>query len=128
VSLGFWGVYLRRRSFWWAVIPGGVLATLATVAATGSLVPGTFSGAVFFAGMAATFVLVALLPSEGGPRQWAFVPAVVLAALALITLTDRPEALNIGWPLVLIALGMLVLFRTWRRPEPGPDQPHHRPL
>ena len=32
IGLGFWIVYLVDRAHWWAIIPGGVLVTLAVVA------------------------------------------------------------------------------------------------
>ena len=32
IGLSFWVIYLTRRDFWWAVIPGGALMTLALVA------------------------------------------------------------------------------------------------
>ncbi|NLE75414.1 MAG: hypothetical protein GX605_01515, partial [Chloroflexi bacterium] len=48
ISLSFWCIYLMRREQWWAVIPGGVLGTLAVVASLSSVVGGVDLGAVFF--------------------------------------------------------------------------------
>ncbi len=37
IGVSFWLIYLLRRDFWWAIIPGGVLCTLAVVVVTSSL-------------------------------------------------------------------------------------------
>jgi hypothetical protein len=66
VGLGFWMVYFTRREYWWAVIPGGVLFSLALVALIATWYQGEVVGAIFFLGMAATFGMVCLLPTPPG--------------------------------------------------------------
>ena len=77
VGLSFWIIYFLKRDFWWAVIPGGALFTLALLPLLSEFVDGLIVGGVFFLGMGATFALVALLPSPEGDRRWAFIPAAV---------------------------------------------------
>jgi len=121
VAVGFWAVYARDRRLWWAVIPGGVVTTLALVAllspTTTSPAGGAGVGALFFLGLALTFVLVALLP--GGPRPWGYVLAVVFAAIGLISALQAVADLPVGdyvAPAALAAIGLLVIWRT---------MPHH---
>jgi len=37
LGVAFWMVYLRRTEYWWSMIPGGVLLTLAVVAGGGEM-------------------------------------------------------------------------------------------
>ena len=58
IGLSFVLVYLMQKRNWWAVIPAGVLTTLALVTLVSEW--GFFdAGAVFFLGLAATFALLA---------------------------------------------------------------------
>jgi hypothetical protein len=104
---------------WWAVIPAGVLFSLAATA----LVDGTTrsagaGGSVFLFGLAATFFVLTRLSVS--PQPWAIFPAGVLAVLAVVTLTTSG-----GWlvPAVLIAAGAWMLFRpnAARGAAPRPD-------
>ncbi len=118
LALGFWVVYLSDRSNWWAIIPGGVLVTLALVAGLGSSVSGMQTGGIFFLGLAATFALVGILPSKEGRMQWAFIPAGVLLLLALVTMVQAVTVLKYLWPVVIILLGAFFLYRAVKsRPQ-----------
>jgi hypothetical protein len=128
LGLGFWGVYLLQRHFWWAIIPGGTLLTLAAVTALGDRGLGHVSGAALFLGLAATFGLVSVVPSEGAPRRWGLLPAAVLAVMGLTLFANRPMVMQIGWPLLLIGAGLAVLYRSRHRPDIVRDQPEHKAL
>lgn len=45
LSLSFWGVYATHQEHWWAIIPGGVLLTLAGVATISNTFAGGIRGA-----------------------------------------------------------------------------------
>src|SRR5436853_4226616 len=60
IGLGFGAVYLTGRERWWALIPGGVLLTLALVAGLSETIAGVDLGWVFFLGLALTFGLLAI--------------------------------------------------------------------
>lgn len=118
IGLGFLTVYLQRPTRWWPIIPAGVALTLAVVTAAGPFVPGPVSGAVFLLGLAVTFGAVALVPTAGAPRTWAWIPAGVLTVLAAITLGAAEAA--VFWPLILIAAGVyFVAVWALRRRQPG---------
>ncbi len=112
IGLAFWLVYLRRQEQWWAIIPGGVLVTLALVAGLDFLTD--WSDVIFFLGMGLTFLLVALLPGQAYNTRWAFIPAGILGVLGLLLMAPNLSFLNYIWPIILVGLGIFVLVRNWR--------------
>jgi hypothetical protein len=116
ISLGFWAVFLRKRENWWAVIPGGVLMTLATVAGLSEVVSGLEIGGIFFLGLALTFSLVYVLPTPEGRMTWAVIPAGILFALGVLILIGAGSVINFVWPVALILVGSYLLYRSlWLR-------------
>lgn len=110
IGLAFWLVYLRRQEQWWAIIPGGVLVTLALVAGLDFL--SDWTDVIFFLGLGVTFALVALLPGQAYNTRWAYIPAGILAVLGLILIAPIQSAINYVWPVLLVALGIYVLVRS----------------
>ena len=97
-GLGFLLAYALRPSEWWALIPGGVLLTLALVA----LLDAAW---LLFLGFAATFgVLFAL------GHRWALWPALGLL-VPLAFWEGVGEALGYLFPLALVFLGAWLLWR-----------------
>jgi hypothetical protein len=113
LGLGFLGVYLLRRAFWWAIIPAGVLLSLAVVAGISPRMSDTIVGPVLFIGLALTFGLVAIAPPDA-PRRWAFIPAAVLLLIAVLALVNAPVVLNILGPALLILFGLALLYRAYK--------------
>ncbi|NOQ39704.1 MAG: hypothetical protein GQ562_05235 [Anaerolineales bacterium] len=111
IGLAFWLIYLRRQDQWWAIIPGGVLLTLAAVAGLEKILD--WSEVIFFLGLACTFALVGILPNQQDTR-WAFIPAAVLAVLGVALFAPFKSAMLLIWPVALIALGVYILFRNWK--------------
>jgi hypothetical protein len=111
IGLAFWLIYLRRQDHWWAIIPGGVLLTLAAVAGLDNILD--WSEVIFFLGLAVTFALVGILPNQLDTR-WAFIPAAVLAVLGVALFAPFRSAMLLIWPVALIALGVFILFRNWK--------------
>lgn len=114
IGLAFLVVYAANRQFWWALIPGGVLITLAVVAGLDRFA-GLETGGVFFLGLGLTFAAVALVPTPQGQMRWAFIPAAVLAVMGLLLLVGFTTAINYIWPVALILAGLLLLTRALRR-------------
>ncbi|MCJ7735226.1 MAG: hypothetical protein MUP11_11830, partial [Anaerolineales bacterium] len=112
IGLAFWLVYLRRREQWWAIIPGGVLVTLAFVAGFDKIMD--FSDVIFFLGLGATFALVALLPNQTHNTKWAFIPAGILTVLGIALFAPFQSIINIAWPIILVGLGIFILIRNWK--------------
>ena len=119
MALAFWLVYRtpsrKQAVTGWAIIPAGVLTTLATVAAVDTLRPRWDGGAVFLLGMTATFTVIYLLPPERGGGRWALWPALAWALLTVIV-NDPTGAFTRWWlPLTLIGIGIAVLGWSRRR-------------
>lgn len=112
IGLAFWLVYLRRPEQWWAIIPGGVLISLALVAGLETLAD--WSDVIFFLGLGLTFLLVALLPNKTHDTRWAFIPAGILIVLGLALFAPLESVINYVWPAVLIGLGGYLLLRNWK--------------
>jgi hypothetical protein len=111
IGLAFWLVFLRNQDFWWAIIPGGVLLTLAVVAGLDSLAGWT--EVIFFLGLAGTFFMVAIVPGKNHDTRWAYIPAISLAVLGLVLFSPVMAILLKGWPLVLVGVGIYILLRNW---------------
>jgi hypothetical protein len=112
LGLAFLLIYIFHREHWWALIPGGVLLTLAGV----TLVSETdFAGGLFFLGLALTFGLIYLLPKPSGKSQWALYPAVILLAIGVLVTLGEANVLNYVWPLALLIAGGYVLFRSLKK-------------
>ena len=118
IGLAFWAIYLVNRSNWWAIIPGGVMLTLAAVAAldnSPSVKSDLDTGGVFLLGLGVTFALLGILPGRRREMTWSLIPAAVLGAIGLILLATSSSVVAYIVPGVLILLGLFVLYRGFRR-------------
>jgi hypothetical protein len=113
LGAGFWAVYLRGRENWWAIIPGGALLTLALVAGLSSVVGSMESYGVFFFGLALTFTLLAVLPTDEGRMRWTIIPAVALGVLGALVSIGAGGALNYVWPAALVVGGLYLILRAF---------------
>jgi hypothetical protein len=114
IGFSFFLIYLVERANWWALIPGGVLITLAATVGLEQFFPGLETAGIFFMGMGLTFALVATLPNPQGEMRWAWIPAGILALMGMIFMAAAGEMLKYILPVVLILAGMLLLFRSLR--------------
>jgi len=116
IALSFFLVYLAERGNWWALIPGGIMATIAVVAGMADSSSSSFaSGGIFFLGLGITFALVALLPNTVGRMHWAWIPAIILMLFGLLILVSAENLINYLWPSILIVGGLLLIIRAFRR-------------
>jgi hypothetical protein len=113
IGLAFWVVYFTNRAFWWAIIPGGIMVTLAVVAAVSTFLGGFETGGLFFIGMGLTFALVGIVPTPDGQMKWAFIPAVIMLLMGVLITAAATSLINYAWPLVIIAIGVFLLLRTF---------------
>jgi hypothetical protein len=123
IGAAFWLAWRDDARRWWALIPAGVLASLAVTALVDGATRGAAAGGfVFLGGLALTFFALTRLPQHA--QSWAIFPAGALAVLAVLALTTSG-----GWivPLVLIAAGAWMLLRPnaagAAAPRSGPPVP-----
>ncbi len=113
IGLAFVLIYISHNEHWWAIIPGGVLLTLAGVNFVSDET--ALAGGAFFFGLALTFGLVYLLPKPSGRLNWALYPAGILLLVAIVVLLGATELLGLVWPLALLLAGAYVLYRAIRK-------------
>ncbi len=116
IALAFLLVYLADRAQWWAIIPFGVMMTLAVVSVVdeGPLRMGRIdSGSIFFIGLGLTFLLVAILPTKVGKMTWAYIPGAILLVMGLFVLAARTDLLVIVGPAALIVVGLALVVRAF---------------
>jgi hypothetical protein len=118
IGAGFITIYRKEPKQWWAVIPGGVLWTLATVAGSEAMFPRWDAAPLFFAGLATIF---GYLYTHG--KSWAIFPAAALAIVAFLNLSFSG-----GWivPTLLIAAGIYVINR--KKPTATAQEPYQTTL
>ena len=115
IGLSFWSIYLTHREHWWAIIPGGVLLTLAVVAGLETFIQDeAITGGIFFFGMGITFLLVAALPNPMGRMTWALIPAGVLGLLGMSMIAFTANLIPYLFALILIGAGVVMLRRAMR--------------
>ncbi len=113
LGIGFFFVYIREQSNWWALIPGGVLITLGIVSLLDAINLGIDTGGIFFLGLGLTFFALTLLPNK--QLSWAYIPAMVLTAIsAFIGIISGQANSNIFWALILILAGCFMVIRSIR--------------
>ncbi len=113
IGLSFWLIYLTKTSNWWAIIPAGVLSSLAVV----TLVPENWlvSGSIFFIGLALTFAFVYILPKPEGRMKWALYPAAGLLLVGILATFGATNWLGFIWPSALLIGGGFLIYRAIRK-------------
>jgi hypothetical protein len=115
IALSFLLVYLAERGNWWAIIPAGVMTTIALVAVLDTNTSSLASGGIFFLGLGITFALVAILPTSVGKMRWAWIPAGILGLMGVLILIAAEDLINYIWPLALILAGIVLVARSINR-------------
>ena len=115
IALPFYVVYFRDGKNWWAIIPAGVMTTLAIIATLGiagwikDTQTGGYSNAILMGGLAATFAVVWLRHA----MSWAKVAAIILALVAVASIFFASYA-EIFWPVAIILAGGYLLYMGMR--------------
>jgi len=112
ISLAFVVVYLNDRRYWWAVIPAGVLFTVAIISVVEGLLGDFETGGLFFIGLGLTFALVAISPAPQGKMRWAWYPAAVLTVMGMLIAAAAENLFAYLWPAALILGGLVLIYRT----------------
>lgn len=113
-AMAFGLIHLRTARNWWALLPAGVLGSLALLVTFEELFPRWDATPILFLGFAATFSLLYLLSPKRGGKRWALYPAILF--IVLTVLVNDPSGSMPGWllPVLLIGGGSLMLW-WWRR-------------
>jgi hypothetical protein len=115
IGLSFWIIYILNTSFWWSIIPAGVLSTLAVVSSLDTLqAQGFDQGGIFFLGLGLTFGLLALIPTQAGRMKWPLIPAGILGVIGLIIFSASTSIFHYLWPIALILAGLYFFYVNFR--------------
>jgi len=114
IGLAFWVIYFVNREHWWAVIPGGVLVTLALIVGLESVFEGDEMAGILFLGLGLTFGVLYFLPTPQGRMKWAIFPAAILLVMGLLFTVAAIGAFQYLGALALILVGLYFLFRVFR--------------
>ncbi len=107
-AAGFAFIHQQHSRHWWAVIPAGVLGTLALIAGVASALP-RFAGltpVILFLGLGVTFAYLYLMPKH--KQGWAIYPAITATLLAILVGSFTSHWLL---PFMLIATGIYLRKR-----------------
>jgi hypothetical protein len=111
IATSFWITYITApRERWWALIPAGVLTTLAGMTIAAERFGEFQTAGFFFLGLSATFLMVALLAG----MRWAYWPALALGIMGILGLASLFEIANYIWAVALMAAGGFLLFQYFR--------------
>ncbi len=115
IGISFIVVYLLNRTFWWAIIPAGVMASLVVLILLEPLLGGDAAW-LFLLGLAVTFAVLYFIPGSQGERMtWPLWPAGVLAIVAAITMIATVSWAAYVLPILLILGGVVLVFRAARK-------------
>lgn len=114
IGIAFAVVYIAHREHWWAIIPAGVLLTLALTTALYGSRSAPEAGSVFLMGLGVTLAVAYALALRRWRLNWMLILAAVLFLIGAVTLAASTPAGLYVWPLALIAIGLYILFRILR--------------
>jgi hypothetical protein len=106
IGLAFLLVFFAKRQNWWALIPAGVLVSVAVMVLTNLV-------GLLFIGIALTFALIPLL--VGRNHWWAWIVTAIMAILGLAFLFFETELGTIGrffLPVLLIVFGIVAIVQV----------------
>ena len=115
IAVSFWLIFLTQRGYWWAVIPAGVLSSVALVTVADEIIPSGDTGGLFLIGLGLTFFLVANLPGYENELKWAYIPGGILTLIGVLLLPFMDMIFNIIFPLALIGAGGYVLYKNYKK-------------
>lgn len=114
IGLSFLLVYLANRANWWALIPGGVMITLAAVAGLEGVISESALGGIFFLGFGLTFAIVGVVPTPSGKMKWAWIPAIILVLFGLLLFFTAENLMVYFLPVALLLAGGVLIWRAIR--------------
>jgi|APMed6443717190_1056831.scaffolds.fasta_scaffold49664_2 hypothetical protein len=112
IGLSFIIILLIQRTFWWAIIPGGVMISIALLVGL-SFIEAFNSPWLMFFGFAATFAAIALYTRQPGEKfHWAWIPALVFVVLGGLMGLNKFELLKFILPAALLVGGGYFIWRS----------------
>jgi len=122
-GLSFISIFLQKRDYWWAIIPGGSMLVLGLFPMMVTYDWGWdgLIAFIFFFGIGLVFTSLYLVKIEGKRLYWAKMPAIILVgfSLFLLLVTSESSAIRALFSLFLMALGVYLVIRYALKREPA---------
>lgn len=113
IGLSFIIVYLLHKENWWAIIPGGVTASVALVIFFQDML----GVGLMFVGMGCTFFILYPVLKKSEPNSWwTFIPGAILSIMGILFLLFK--RVNTGQyilPTALILIGVILILKSIRK-------------
>ncbi len=123
IALSFLLIYALHPGFWWALIPGGVMASVTVVTLIDAFNLPIDGGAVIMLGIGLTFVLLSFVRTEEGERMWwALIPGGIMLLIGIFVAAEQVALAGYVLPAVLLIVGLYFVLRGIRagtKPPPG---------
>jgi hypothetical protein len=123
IAVSFLLIYALHPGFWWALIPGGVMASVTLVTLVEGLNLPIDGGIIVLLGIGLTFVLLSFVRTEQGERMWwALIPGGVMLLIGLFVAAEQMALVGYVLPAVLLIVGLYFVLRGVRAgntPPPG---------
>ncbi len=116
ISLAFFLIYVvSRMKEWWAIIPGGVVGSVALALLLEPFVGGDLVATLIVLGIGVTFGLVYLLPNQEPERmRWALIPAGIMILVGMLIFATTIKIAGVIWAVLLFAAGGFMVYRSLR--------------
>jgi hypothetical protein len=114
IGLSFFIIYMLNRSFWWAVIPGGAMVSVALLVGLGDWLDEAAVG-IFFLGLAGTFALLTLPSITGSKMSWPWIPAGILGIMGIAFIGFSSTVPEYIFPALMIIAGAFLVIWTARK-------------
>lgn len=111
MGVGFALIFLFRRDQWWPIIPAGALITLAIEEFLGNVFTAKLTAGIFFAGMGLSFFVVYYLFRTQERLRWTLPVSLGLLVIAAAQVVRSLITWKYLWPLGLIVVGVLLIYR-----------------
>lgn len=113
IATAFIAIFFTNREQWWAIIPGGVLMSVAAVVVVANSGIGFLNPAsILFIGIGVTFGLLGLMSTYLNTNlRWAYIPAAIMLIMGIVVFTPFVGMLGWIWPLALIGGGAWLILR-----------------
>jgi hypothetical protein len=123
IAVSFLLIYALHPGFWWALIPGGVMASVTLVTLIDALNVPIDGGIIVLLGIGLTFVLLSFVRTEEGERMWwALIPGGIMLLIGLFVAAEQVALAGYVLPAVLLIVGLYFVLRgvrTDKTPPPG---------
>jgi len=112
ISASFLLVYANRRSYWWALIPGGIMAGVALMTLLEAANAPVDGGAIVVLGIGLTFVGLSFVrDGEGRRLRWALIPGGIMLLIGVFLVAECAQAAALVLPAVMVLAGLFFLLR-----------------